>query len=286
MERYVQRLYREGDSVMIQRYHEAPIDIFDHVQERTDGDYALVHLFADNREYYKKFEEAIAKGRDVILDNSLFELGVAFDPDSYMYWIKRLKPTWVIVPDSWKNSKETIKMFFDFINKYPEVTEYSKLIGVAQGTTPEDTAETYKAIEPYCSKIAFNLDFSSYCCDTGYELLTKFQRMSLGRIRVLRELDKAGVINRDKPHHLLGCGVPNEIISYASREFLWIQSIDTSNPIMAGMHEVKYTPDSVKHKIENKMCDHMNDKISLDQRYYIDYNMELMKGWCQRNWIL
>ena len=32
--------------------HEAPLSIFDKVQAVTDYDYALVHLFEENEEYY------------------------------------------------------------------------------------------------------------------------------------------------------------------------------------------------------------------------------------------
>ena len=59
---------------MIKRYHEAPKCIFNKVQEHTDGDYALVHLFESDPEYLEMFKKALADGRDVILDNSTFEL--------------------------------------------------------------------------------------------------------------------------------------------------------------------------------------------------------------------
>ena len=39
----------------------------------------LVHLFEEDQEYFNQFEEAINKGREVILDNSIFELEEAFD---------------------------------------------------------------------------------------------------------------------------------------------------------------------------------------------------------------
>ena len=36
--------------------HEAPLSIFDQVQELTDYDYALVHLFEENEDYYNKIK--------------------------------------------------------------------------------------------------------------------------------------------------------------------------------------------------------------------------------------
>ena len=62
---------------MIKNFHEAPKSLFKHVQAVTSGDYALVHLFEEDPEYLQLFEEAVKSGREVILDNSIFELGEA-----------------------------------------------------------------------------------------------------------------------------------------------------------------------------------------------------------------
>jgi len=71
---------------MIKIAHESPKSIFEDVQRVTDYDYALVHLFEEDEEYLNQFKEAIKKGREVILDNSIFELEEAFDADRFAYW--------------------------------------------------------------------------------------------------------------------------------------------------------------------------------------------------------
>ena len=55
---------------MIKIAHEAPKSIFSRVQDFTDYDYALVHLFEEDEEYLKQFQQAALKGREIILDNS------------------------------------------------------------------------------------------------------------------------------------------------------------------------------------------------------------------------
>ena len=57
---------------MIKIAHESPKSIFNLVQKYTDYDYALVHLFEEDKEYLQYFKDAVAKGREVILDNSIF----------------------------------------------------------------------------------------------------------------------------------------------------------------------------------------------------------------------
>ena len=88
--------------------HEAPLSIINDVQKVTDYDYALVHLFEENTAYYNFFEEAKAKGRYVILDNSIFELGEAFDMDKFAGYVKSLQPSAYIVPDALEDSPLTI----------------------------------------------------------------------------------------------------------------------------------------------------------------------------------
>jgi len=73
--------------------HESPISIFNEIQKVTDYDYALVHLFEESPEYLQKFKDAVAAGREVILDNSIFELEEAFDSEKFAHWIQELNPT-------------------------------------------------------------------------------------------------------------------------------------------------------------------------------------------------
>ena len=272
---------------MIKRYHEAPLSIFDRVQQLTDGDYALVHLFEENAEYLNKFKVAVANGRDVILDNSIFELGTAFDGDRFASWVDCLKPTWYIVPDSWKNCEVTISMFDNFISKYPNLP--GQRIGVAQGHTVDEVTRCYQAIEPHCGMVAFNLDFSSIFYDTLPSCMNQLQKeelvpycvaMSLGRIAVLTKLWQLGVINISKPHHLLGCGVPQEVMWYP-RTWTWVRSIDTCNPVIAGMEHWAYDRYcGINKKSEKKLFKLVDTKVADPEWQTIKYNIETMRGWC------
>lgn len=261
---------------MIKRYHEAPKCIFNKVQQYTDGDYALVHLFESDPEYLEMFKKAVADGRDVILDNSIFELGTSFNHDRFAYWINELKPTWYIVPDVWKNGPATVKMFFEFMDKYPRGSLPGKIIGVAQGYTLAEVAASYKAIEPYCDMVAFNFDFSSYA-HAPQVGIPKRLLMSIGRWNMLRDLYGMDIININKPHHLLGCGVPQEICWYP-RDLSWVRSIDTCHPVMEAMVGREYDwnlPGQIE-KCPIKMCDMMDAQIDDLTWVSIEYNLKCM----------
>ena len=64
--------------------HEAPLKIMTQVSKMTDYDYGLVHLFEENEEYVDFFNTR-PKGRKMILDNSLYELGKSFDADKFFF---------------------------------------------------------------------------------------------------------------------------------------------------------------------------------------------------------
>ena len=175
--------------------HEAPLSIFDKVQALTDYDYALVHLFEENEVYYNKFVEAQNKGRETILDNSIFELGKAWNSDRFAYWVEKLKPTWYIVPDVLDNSKETIKSFENFIKKYPNLP--GKRIAVAQGSTYNELVECYEylAYHDKVDKIAMSFNHPFFQ-DLKYP--NKYYNMMKGRhITIARMIDDK-VINSSK----------------------------------------------------------------------------------------
>src|SRR6056300_814671 len=99
---------------MIKIAHESPKSIFEDVQKFTDYDYALVHLFEEDEEYLQQFKKAILKGREVILDNSIFELEEAFDAAKFDKWVNEIRPTWYIVPDGLEDGYETIAKMEDW----------------------------------------------------------------------------------------------------------------------------------------------------------------------------
>lgn len=250
---------------MIKIAHESPLDLFDDVQARTDYDYALVHLFEESDEYYYKFLKAVKMGREVILDNSIFELGEAFDTEKYYKWIEKLLPEWYIIPDVLENAERTVKN----AKEWQHLTGI-KSIGVAQGKTYEEMVWCYKEIAPTVDKIAISFDYSFFE-DWFSNEKTKYHKWVKGRQLLLRKMVDDGVIDIKKPHHLLGCGLPQEFAEY--RNYNFIDSLDTSNPVMAGIKGIRYNDVSgLEDKPAQKLFTIINDKHSLEQISDVTYN--------------
>ena len=244
---------------MIKIAHESPKSIFKTVQEYTDYDYALVHLLEEDKEYLKLFEDAIKDGREVILDNSIFELEEAFDAEKFAYWVRRLKPTWYIVPDALENSVLTMESMDRWNNTYTDLP--GKKIGVVQGKTYQSIIDCYKYMDYVANvdMIAISFDYSYYTVSVPHPNV--YVSWMLGRVKLLGDLLRHGIINKDKPHHLLGCGLPQEFSFYKNSDYDWIYSLDTSNPIVHGIKGIGYEKEGLWNKESQKLYELINYKV-------------------------
>lgn len=236
---------------MIKIAHEAPIDIFEEIQRFTDYDYALVHLLEQNPRYRDTFERAIKKGREVILDNSIFELEEAFEADRFAQWIERLKPTWYIVPDALEDQKRTMNQMAAWNISYSNLP--GKKIGVIQGKTYKQLSACYEYMDKMAGvdMIAISFDYSYYTETIPHP--NKYVSWMLGRVKLLGDLLRDGIINENKPHHLLGCGLPQEFSFYKNAGYKWIYSLDTSNPVVHALKGVEYGSDGLWSKESQKL---------------------------------
>lgn len=223
---------------MIKISHECPLDIFEEVQKFTDYDYFLVHLFDELPEYKQKYLKAKEKGRETILDNSIFELGKAFDQEKFAEKVLELEPDWYIIPDSLENHEETVKNNEQWKYRYPDLP--GKRIGVVQGKTYSELAESYKYwdLVGLVDMIAISFDYSWY--QQAVSHTRKHVSWALGRIKLLGDLFREEVINVEKPHHLLGASVPIEFKLLQLANYDWIYSIDTSNPVVHAIKGHRY----------------------------------------------
>ena len=236
---------------MIKIAHEAPKGIFDDIQKLTDYDYALVHLLEEDEEYLKLFEKAIKKGREVILDNSIFELEEAFEAERFALWVQRLKPTWYIVPDALENAEKTMLQAADWFKNYSHVP--GKSIGVVQGKNYQEIRDCYRAMDEIANvdMIAISFDYSYYRESVPHP--NKYVSWMLGRVKLLGDLVRDDIINKDKPHHLLGCGLPQEFNFYKHADYNFIYSLDTSNPVVHGIKNIPYGPEGLWSKESQKL---------------------------------
>jgi nitrate reductase NapAB chaperone NapD len=237
--------------------HEAPKSIFKEVEEVTDYSYALVHLFVEDPEYLALFKQAKEDGREIILDNSIFELEEAFDAEKFAGWVLELRPDWYIVPDALEDAKKTCSQMAEWNMRYKDLP--GKKIGVVQGKTYEQIKSCYEYMDKIANvdMIAISFDYSYYT--ESFPHPNKLVSWAMGRAKLLGDLLRDGIINTNKKHHLLGCSLPQEFSLYS--QYDWIYSLDTSNPVVHGIKGIEYREDGLWSKESQKLFELINHKV-------------------------
>jgi hypothetical protein len=266
--------------------HESPLALLDKSRSYNDYDYCLVHLLPQYPQYLQFFKDSKKMGRKILLDNSMFELREAFDADKFAEWIEVIKPDEYIVPDVFSDAQSTIKSFDLWIKKYKDLP--GKMIGVVQGTTYQEIADCYKYMARNANKIAFSFEcplFRSmgYTTDVNSSI---WERLASGRQRVIRSLIDDNIWAWGVPVHLLGCAIPQEFKYYKQTRRLGnsylniynIESIDTSNPVVAGMHNMMYNDYGLKDKITTKLADMLEHPVTDNQWNIISHNIKKFRN--------
>lgn len=249
--------------------HEAPISIFRMVRDKTDYDYALLHLFKEQPEYLKLFQESSKMGREILLDNSLFELGDAMTSDALAEGIELIKPTWYVVPDALNDLHTTVSRWEQWEKDYGK--KYKGSIGVVQGSTWDEFKECYKFMAAKADKVAITGLLVPFFDNYG-PIVDSFNNKWMGRTHIIREMMREGIWNFDIPHHILGATNPIEFADpiYTLKCF---DSVDTSSPVMAGLNGIKYINYGLKEKPKGKLFEHILDEVSEETKKLIDYNI-------------
>ena len=247
---------------MIKISHETPLCLLEDSEKFNDYDYCLPHLLDEEPGYEKYFREAKAKGRYIIMDNSLHELGHAYDTERLLYWISELEPNEFIVPDVWENRDQSV------VNarywKQIQMPENTTKVAVVQATTLHEASTCYQTYKDLgYKKIAFSYGASYYndVCPHPNKDLGK----ALGRMYVIASLYKTGIIWKSDRIHLLGCAVPQEFGWY--KGYSCIESIDTSNPVMAALEGTRYNLWGLDAKPKANMNDYffmLNTQVNWD----------------------
>lgn len=248
----------------------------------NDYDYALVHLFETEFDYYEFFKNSLTSGRTVLLDNSIFELGKAFDPKRYREWIRALCPTEYIIPDVLEDCNGTIDSLSEWLWDTHEQGDLpkAKTIGVVQGKNYAELVKCYTCMDLHVDKIAISFDYSYY--QTVFPHPNKWVSFMMGRVMTLTKMMNDGIINVEKPHHLLGCAHPREFSFYTSSEYKWIESLDTSSPVVHGMKNIDYGDKfGTWEKERTKLADLMHEKIDSERMIAILNNIRHFRDYCR-----
>ena len=258
--------------------HEVPLELLETSNKFNDYDYALVHLFDKYPEYYEFYKKQVGRGRMVILDNSAYELGQPYDWKDYVKYILNLRPTEYVLPDYRDDAERNLAAAKKFLKLYaPSAVGYHPTtIGVVHGKDYASFVQNYKDLSEFVDKIAFSFEsfFIEIAKTNGYTLAE-------ARVNIILKMKEDGIIDEEMPHHILGALSPTEYANY--RHFDWIESADTSNPILHGMIGQRYKgveglKEKSSIKMESLMEAHLSSEVLEDIKYNVGWFRSVARG--------
>ena len=252
--------------------HEVPFCLLEQSREFNDYDYCLPHLMDESEEYRNFFYESKKMGRYIVMDNSLHELGTAYNTERLMHWIEEIKPNEFIVPDVWEDYAASIRNAKQWAKvQLPE--EVTK-VAVVQAKSTYTAGLCVQAYRDFgYKKIAF-----SYGAEYYHELCphpNKDLGKAIGRFMVLSTFQTNKTLLPNDRVHLLGTASPIEFGMYKNMPF--VESIDTSNPIMAAIGEIPYTKMGLYQKPLANMNKYQDISIDFVNEDLIEYNVEMFR---------
>ena len=254
-------------------FHELPLSMLNKAYSITDGDYCLPHLL-DKYEIYKNyFLQAKCDKRFIIMDNGLFE-GVIHTNKDLIEKINLIRPNIFITPDEWNNSSATYKNAKYWMNTFKtQLPPETNLMVVLQGKTLDDFINLYNnCIDLGFKHFAFN--HSSEVYQTLFSHPNKLVNQMMGRIKLVTLFKKQGYILDSHYIHLLGASLPQEFIYYKGLDY--INSVDTSSPIINGALGITYKEYGLLTKPLNKIEEFFEDSLK-DQIKDITFNINKFK---------
>jgi len=252
--------------------HEVPLQLLDLSKTFNDYDYCLPHLLDKYSKYETYFRQAKEKGRYIIMDNSLHELGEAYDTSRLLHWVSELEPNEFIVPDVWENATYSVrnaKMWASI-----EVPDNTTKVAVVQGKSYSDFVNSYQSYKWFgYQKISFSYGASWF--EECFKHPNPYVAKMMGRLKTITNLYKDKLISDTDRVHLLGCNLPQEYLYY--KDFKFIESIDTSNPIIHGLKGIRYSEGGLLRKDKEKIDENFTREINPKQIENILHNTKMFR---------
>jgi hypothetical protein len=239
--------------------HEVPLSLLEKSLMFNDYQYVLPHLIDKYNEYkvfmlrYRAQENSF-----IIMDNGLFE-GVTHTAEDLVEKMHLVKPDIFITPDDWNNSHATYKNAKYWMNTLKsQIPSTTKLMVVLQGKTVEEISALYdKCVDLGFKYFAFN--HSSEVYQRMFNHPNKLVNQMMGRIELVNTMKRQGHILDNHYIHLLGASLPQEFIYYKGID--WINSVDTSSPIINGALDIPYEEYGLLTKPTNKIEEFFEDSL-------------------------
>jgi hypothetical protein len=252
--------------------HIVPVPLLDLIPKECKTHLVLAHLCEEHIHYLNFYREKAIMGHTIILDNSNFELGDdAFTADELMKIGERVKATYIMAPEYYKDARRTVEAMKSFLEELDR--ERFKAFGTIHGRNLADITYCLSAFLEVVNVEA--IGFSCRLDPPEFDYIAHPNpsfNMALRRYSVICHVEKHFDLEREDAHfHLLGLNSPIEL----TFRHPIIRSCDSSAAYIYALHGLDI--ESIFTKKPSTKVD-FNDHRGRSARYYIGKNMALLEG--------
>ena len=202
----------------------------------------FAHLLSGDAEPYRAYyARARSSGRFVILDNGIMERGVAASLPEIVAVLAGFRPALVTPPEVLHDAGETLRLTEQFASCLREGDEPSVtgLLGAAHGSSFHEWCRCFEGLRrvPEVKRIGIPYDVR-FDVQTATDSFHPLQRLVVRRIELCEWIAR---MHPDASVHLFGLAHPSELVT--QRHHAFVASIDTSLPVMAAAHGIRYAAD-------------------------------------------
>ncbi len=261
---------------MIHFAHIAPLSV---LQKHLFSDSFLYHMalafeVLHNEKYRSLYQRLSLKGRYIILDNSLWELGHALRTKELINAVKAIGASEVVATDVFRNNDATRKKTQQFIEIIRSSDLPVKIQAVAQGYNEFDWVQCFDWMNT-------NAEIDTIALP---KVLDDFWHPG-GRLGAISFLESSGRVRNNKAYHLLGIWSDPIEVLYIRKKFPWIRSIDSALPIHAALSHIVLNSELGLHAPEvigrpHRPKDYFNIVPTISQEENIVQNIRIVAQWC------
>lgn len=217
-----------------------------YLREFVDQVPPTIHYIAAQRvlhdaSYRSFYLEQAERGALLVLDNGVFDLGHSLGPEDLLSAARRVKAAEIVLPDVLHDGRATIGASEKAARILHRRTDSIRLCAVVQGASDRDWLDCYNHFvrAAYVGAVAL----------PSPKVRGQKHGLCADRLRATSHLHKEGLISPHLVYRLLGLGDSGHHELAQQREYPWIQSVDSSAPVVLGALGIRILQDAGYQKV-------------------------------------
>lgn len=191
--------------------------------------------------YRRFYREQVERGASLVLDNGVFDIGQSLAPDDLLNAARQVRAAEVVLPDVIHDGPATITASEAAARVLHRRGDSLRLCAVVQGGSDHDWLACYSHFltAPYVGALAL----------PSPKIRSRKTAIYADRLVATSYLDSEEMVSPRLIYRLLGLGDSGHHELSQQRRFAWIQSADSSAPVVLGAMGIRILAEETYQKL-------------------------------------